>query len=151
MAADQLVRGAIEALGEPELALLAEELEAEDRQEREVSELLGDVSLVTRRDRLARLDRLLGDVGRHALERLRPVPGAAVRPAEPAADAHKLRESLLLAFGHERSIAAEKGRGKVRVHGLGSALLLWRARQARPWPPPPRTSNLAGPLPSAPA
>lgn len=100
MAADQLVRRALERLGEPDAALLAEQFEAEDHQEPEVAELLGRVIGVAGGDRFDGFDRFLGQVGRHRLERLLAVPRASVGAAKPAADSDELLECGALTVGH---------------------------------------------------
>jgi len=102
VAADELVRGALERLRHADAPLLAQQLEAEDHEEAEVAQFLRGVVRVTGGDGLDGLDGLLGEVGRHRLERLLAVPRAAVRAAQPPADAQQLLECFAFALGHGR-------------------------------------------------
>ena len=122
VAADELVGGALEAPSAMPMPLRSPSSSRQKmHEEAEVAQLLGGVVGVTRGDRLDGLDRLLGQVGRHGLERLLAVPRAAVGAAQAAADAAPARRRLRV-----------RGRSWARTLADPAGARIRAGRQARP-------------------
>jgi len=111
---DEFLGRAFDAVRKPETAALAQQLEAEDREEQQVAELLGDRLVPPLGDRLGALGRLFGQVGGHGLEGLLAVPGTPVGGAESPAHGDELGEGQAFTIGHGRRIATRAGPGNGR-------------------------------------
>mgnify|MGYP000983252351 CR=1 FL=1 len=98
--ADELLHGAFVAFGHAEPGAFAEQLETEEDEEAQVAEFLGGEVGVAGGDRVDGFHRLLGEVGRHGLQRLLAIPRAAVGTAQLPADAEQFLEGLALTFDH---------------------------------------------------